>query len=111
MLASHLQDRRAPDVAERETRSARRQRLAAAAFIACYVVAWAWLVGLTDPARWEALLALGFGVLFALVLLLEVLARARSLRTSAPQPPLTPAESPSPTAGGESATATSLLND
>jgi len=57
-------------------------------FIASYVVAWAYLVGLTDPARWEVLLAFGFGVLFALVLIYEIVATARSLRTNGPQAPL-----------------------
>ena len=93
MLASNLRHPVPADAAERELRRVRRQRAAAAAFIACYVVGWAWLVGMTDPAGWDALLAAGFGVLFALVLLVEVVARARSLRASATQtlvPPTKP---------------------
>src|SRR6266545_6341215 len=66
----------------------RRHRVAGLMFIASYVVAWAYLVGLTDPARWEVLLAFGFGVLFALVLIYEIVATARSLRTNGPQAPL-----------------------
>ncbi len=65
-----------------------RHRAAVALFIAAYVFAWAYLVGLTDPARWEVLLALGFGVLFALVLIHEIVATATSLRTNGPQVPL-----------------------
>jgi biotin transporter BioY len=81
------------DPAERQTRSARRHRAAATAFIAVYVVGWAWLVGLTDPSRWDALLAGGFAVLFALVLVHEIVATARSLRTGGTQaPPLDGAE-------------------
>jgi hypothetical protein len=66
----------------------RRHHAAAAVFIASYAVAWAYLVGLTDPARWDVLLAIGFGVLFALVLIHEIVATARSLRTNGPQAPL-----------------------
>lgn len=65
-----------------------RHRAAVALFIAAYAFAWAYLVGLTDPTRWEVLLALGFGVLFALVLIHEIVATATSLRTNGPQVPL-----------------------
>ncbi len=65
-----------------------RHRATVAVFIAAYVLAWAYLVGLTDPARWEVLLALGFGVLFALVLIHEIVATANSLRTNRSQAPL-----------------------
>ena len=98
------------DAAARELRLVRRQRGAAAAFIACYVVAWAWLVGLTDPAGWDALLAVGFGVLFALVLLVERVASARSLRASGPQA-AAPDESQDETAPSDSTPAGSVLND
>src|SRR6266496_3347532 len=66
----------------------RRHRVAGLMFIASYAVAWAYLVGLTDPARWEVLLTIGFGVLFALVLIYEIVATARSLRSNGPQAPL-----------------------
>ena len=46
-----------------------RHHAAGAVFIASYAVAWAYLVGLTDPAQWAVLLAIGFGVLFALIVL------------------------------------------
>ena len=66
----------------------RRHHAVVALFITSYVVAWAYVVGLTDPAQWDALLALGFGVLFALVLIHEIVATADSLRAKGPQAPL-----------------------
>ncbi len=63
-------------------------RTVVAVFIAAYALAWAYLVGFTDPARWEPLLALGFSVLFALVLIHEIVATAESLRAHGPQAPL-----------------------
>jgi len=66
----------------------RRHHAVVAVFITSYVVAWAYVVGLTDPAQWDALLALGFSVLFALVLILEIVATADSLRAKGPQAPL-----------------------
>ena len=111
MFASTLRHPGPSDAAERELRFVRRQRLAATAFIACYVVGWAWLVGLTDPAGRDALLAVGFGVLFALVLLIEVVARARSLRAGGPQAPVPAQEREGAAAAAESASATSVLND
>jgi hypothetical protein len=68
--------------------ASRRHHAVVAVFITSYVVAWAYVVGLTDPAQWDALLALGFGVLFALVLIHEIVATADSLRAKGPQAPL-----------------------
>jgi hypothetical protein len=108
--ASSFRHRGLADAAEGELRLARRRRHAVIAFIACYVVGWAWLVGMTDPAGWEALLSMGFGVLFALVLLFEVVATAHSLRASAPNAPVSP-DPLSAVGTVESATISSLLND
>ncbi len=110
MFAQALRHPDPVDAAARELRLVRRQRAAAAAFIACYVVGWAWLVGLTDPAGWDALLALGFGVLFALVLLVERVANARSLRASGAHaaPPDEPQDEAHP---ADSTPAGSALND
>lgn len=109
MFPQALRQPASADAAEREVRHVRRQRAAAAAFIACYVVGWAWLVGLTDPAGWDALLAAGFGVLFAVVLLVELVGTARSLRASGPRaPPPQPEGAPAPP---EAAPTQPVLND
>jgi hypothetical protein len=111
MFAQALRHPHPADAAERELRSLRRQRVAAAAFIACYVVGWAWLVGLTDPAGWDALLAVGFGVLFALVLLVERVATARSLRASASQQTMEAPNLPESAAAPADSAAPSVSND